>query len=142
MFKHTHNKRLLKSNISVIITAPNTVISPNFLVWKFSGKAQFPHSFGRFARNYAETVSFHKISTRGNYMKLRYFSQGRDMLRQAFFLRLLFPISRDLKLDARRSNLYFMLKELLFFFNFYSFSFRRHSLKNRPSYNNLFQIIQ
>ena len=25
----------------------NTVISPNFLVWKFSGKAQFPHSFGR-----------------------------------------------------------------------------------------------
>ena len=75
-------------------------------------------------------------------MKLRYFSQGRDMLRQAFFLRLLFPISRDLKLDARRSNLYFMLKELLFFFNFYSFPFRRHSLKNRPSYNNLFQIIQ
>ena len=38
----------------------NTVISPNFLVWKFCGKAQFPHSFGR---NYAETVPFHKIST-------------------------------------------------------------------------------
>ena len=28
-------------------TAKNTVISPNFLVWKFCGKAQFPHSFGR-----------------------------------------------------------------------------------------------
>ena len=30
-------------------TVKNTVISPNFLVWKFCGKAQFPHSFGRFA---------------------------------------------------------------------------------------------
>ena len=26
-------------------TAKNTVISPDFLVWKFCGKAQFPHSF-------------------------------------------------------------------------------------------------
>ena len=25
-------------------TAKNTAISPNFLVWKFCGKAQFPHS--------------------------------------------------------------------------------------------------
>ena len=25
----------------------NIVISPNFLVWKFCGKAQFPHSFGQ-----------------------------------------------------------------------------------------------
>ena len=48
------------------IIAENTVISPNFLVWKFCGKAQFPHSFGRFARNYAETVTFYKISTPGN----------------------------------------------------------------------------
>ena len=32
------------------ITAKNTVISPNFLVWKLCGKTQFPHSFGRFAR--------------------------------------------------------------------------------------------
>ena len=44
------------------VTAKNPVISPNFLVWKFCGKAQFPHSFGRFAPNYAETESFHKIS--------------------------------------------------------------------------------
>ena len=43
-----------------IITVKNTLISPNFLVWKFCGKAQFLHSFGRFARNYAETVPFHK----------------------------------------------------------------------------------
>ena len=27
------------------LTTKNTVISPNFLVWKFCGKAQFPHSF-------------------------------------------------------------------------------------------------
>ena len=30
-------------------TAKNTVISPNFLVWKFCGEAQFPHSFGQIA---------------------------------------------------------------------------------------------
>ena len=48
------------------ITVKNTVISTNFLVSKFCGKAQFTHSFGRFARNYAETVPFHKISTPGN----------------------------------------------------------------------------
>ena len=43
-----------------------TVISANFLVWKFCGKVQFLHSFGRIAQNYAETVPFHKISTPGN----------------------------------------------------------------------------
>ena len=42
------------------------LISTNFLVWKFCGKAQFPHSFGWFSRNYAETVPFHKISIPGN----------------------------------------------------------------------------
>ena len=42
-------------------TAENTVVSPNFLVWKFCGKAQFLHNFGRFTQNYAETVPFHKI---------------------------------------------------------------------------------
>ena len=47
-------------------TAKNSVISLNFLVWKFCEKAQFPHSFGRFARNDAEIASFHKISTTGN----------------------------------------------------------------------------
>ena len=45
------------------------------MVWKFFGKAQFPHSFGRIARNYAETVPFHKISTSWNYVKLRYLTQ-------------------------------------------------------------------
>ena len=43
-----------------------TVISPNFLEWKFCGKEQFLHIFGRIARNYAETVPFRKISTLGN----------------------------------------------------------------------------
>ena len=42
--------------------AENTVISFNFLVPKFCGKIQFPHSF----RWIAETVPFHKISTPGN----------------------------------------------------------------------------
>ena len=48
---------------------------PNFLVWKFCGKAQFPHSFGRIAQRYAKSVPFHKISTQENYVKLLYFSQ-------------------------------------------------------------------
>ena len=43
-----------------------SVISPNFLVWTFCGKVHFRHSFGRIARNHAETVHFHKISTPGN----------------------------------------------------------------------------
>ena len=50
----------------VLITAANTVISPNFVAWKFCGKAQFPHIFGRFPRNYAETAPFHKISNPRN----------------------------------------------------------------------------
>ena len=53
----------------------NTVISHNFLVWKFCGKAQFPQSFARIARNYAETVPFHKIYAPRNWVKLRYFTQ-------------------------------------------------------------------
>ena len=57
------------------VTAKNTVISPDFLVCKFWGKAQFLHGFGRFAGNYAETVPFRKICTPGNQVKLRYFSQ-------------------------------------------------------------------
>ena len=47
-------------------TAKNAVTSPNFLVWIFCGKAQFLHSFGRFAQNYAEAVPFHKVSAPGN----------------------------------------------------------------------------
>ena len=45
------------------------------MVWKFCGKAQFTYRFGRFARNNAETVLFRNISTPGNQVKLRYFSQ-------------------------------------------------------------------
>ena len=42
---------LKKSNGSIrnYNTGKNSVISPDFLVWTFYGKAQFPHSFGRFA---------------------------------------------------------------------------------------------
>ena len=38
----------------------------SFLVWKFCGHAQFPHSFGRIARNSAGTVPFQKFSTTEN----------------------------------------------------------------------------
>ena len=60
---------------SKMITAKNTVVSPNFLVWKFCRKAQFLHSIGRIARNYAEIVPFCKISTPGNQVILQYFLQ-------------------------------------------------------------------
>ena len=53
----------------------NTIISPNILVWKFKGNEQFLHNFARFARNCAETAPSHKISTPGNLVRLRYFSQ-------------------------------------------------------------------
>ena len=33
----------------ILYTAKTPVISPNFLVWKFFGEVQLPHSFGRFA---------------------------------------------------------------------------------------------
>ena len=56
-------------------TAKNTVISRNFLVWKFCRKVEFPQSFGRIARSYTETVPFCKMATPGNQVKLRYFSQ-------------------------------------------------------------------
>ena len=36
--------------------AKNSVIPPNFLVWKFCGKAQFLHSFRRIAQNCGETA--------------------------------------------------------------------------------------
>ena len=57
---------ILFIRVNDLCTAKNTVIPPDFLVWKFCGKEQFPHSFGRFARNYAETVPLHKISIPGN----------------------------------------------------------------------------
>ena len=47
---------------NAIDTAKNTVISSNFLVWKFWGKAQIPHS----VPVSVYTVPFHKISTSGN----------------------------------------------------------------------------
>ena len=51
------------------LSAKSTVVSPDFLVWNFYGKAQFSQSFGQIARNSAETVPFDKISTPGNQVK-------------------------------------------------------------------------
>ena len=54
-YQYTKCRNLVLFQISIVdSTAKNTVISPNFLVWKFCGKEQFPHSFGQFARNYTE----------------------------------------------------------------------------------------
>ena len=67
-------RKLLAVSLAVY-TAKNTAISPDFLVCKFCGKAQFPQSLGRIAQNFAETVPFRKIYRPGNQVKLRYFSQ-------------------------------------------------------------------
>ena len=53
-----------------------------------------------------------------------------------------FYIIDDMLCFRHQSNLYVMLKQLLFFYNFYDFFCRRHSLMNRPCYNNLFQFMQ
>ena len=60
----------------LFFTAQNTVISLNFLVWKFCGNTKFPHTFRLIVQNYAETLPFHKISAPGNYVKLWYFAQS------------------------------------------------------------------
>ena len=52
-----------------------TQFHPISLVWEFSWKAQFPHSFGRIARNSTDTVCFPKISAPRNNVKLRCFKQ-------------------------------------------------------------------
>ena len=61
--KKKKKKSHKKAHVYNYFTAKNTVISPNSLVWKSCGKAQCPHSI---ARNYAETVPFHKIFVPGN----------------------------------------------------------------------------
>ena len=43
------------TNVLNFITSENTVISTNFLVWKFCGKAQFRHSFGKMVKH-AQTI--------------------------------------------------------------------------------------
>ena len=53
-------------------TTKNTIISPNFLVWKFCGKAQFAPSFVQFVQNYAETAPFHKTATKFHCIRWNY----------------------------------------------------------------------
>ena len=52
--------------VGIVRNCENTVISPNFLVCKFCRKAQVSHSFMWIARNYEQTVPFHKIYIPGN----------------------------------------------------------------------------
>ena len=64
--KYSHSNRHRKQSPEVFhfYTAKNTVILPNFLVWKFCRKAQFPHNIWRFAWNYAETAFPQNFYTR------------------------------------------------------------------------------
>ena len=60
-----------------ISAAPNTEISPNFLVWKFCGNTQFAKSFEQLAQYFAETLRFRKILTSGNQVKIQYLCSDR-----------------------------------------------------------------
>ena len=46
--KVSESQRSVKTSLA--FTAENIVISPDFMVWKFRGKAQFPQSFERFEK--------------------------------------------------------------------------------------------
>ena len=52
---------IIAQTIVSTITRKNTVVSPNLLVLKYCGKAQFLHKFGRFACLCAKTVPFYKV---------------------------------------------------------------------------------
>ena len=54
---------------------------PYFHLISWCGNFVERHRRRRIARNYAETVSFHKISTPWNYVKLRYFTQWKSFWR-------------------------------------------------------------
>ena len=45
----------------------NTVISPNFLVWKFCGNAQFPHSVGRIYAKLCFSTKYTHQENKWNY---------------------------------------------------------------------------
>ena len=59
IISNSHNN---KKTILLRRNSKYSLISPNFLVWTFGGNSQFLH----IARNYAETMPFHKISTTGS----------------------------------------------------------------------------
>ena len=81
---------------AIRLTAKNTVISPgNFKLWKFCGKAQIPHSFGRIAKNYAESVPFRKIYTQGIQVKLQYFSQRSYFYHDDIFISKMYRYSKN-----------------------------------------------
>ena len=50
-------------------------------MYKLCGKAQFPHSFEQFTRNYTEITYFQKTSIPENEVKLRHFTQSQSWAR-------------------------------------------------------------
>ena len=74
LFKFRKLVLVSRTNLTFNITVKNAVISPDFMVRKFCGKVQFPHSFRQITQNYARTVPFHKFpdqEIRWNYGILR-----------------------------------------------------------------------
>ena len=68
IFAHIHHWfRFFLSLCLLRVTAENTTISYNFLVWKFCEKGTVSaYCWVIFGRNYAKTVPFHKLYIPGN----------------------------------------------------------------------------
>ena len=79
-----HESLLLPNNCKMF-TTKNTVISPDFLVFKFCGKAQFPYRFGRIVRNYTDLLRIIKTKPVENtYDGVLLFSVFLNILIQCF----------------------------------------------------------
>ena len=56
----------IRHGVGIVTNFKTTVISPDFLVCKFCGKAQVLHSYRRMVRSYEKTLPLYKFSIPGN----------------------------------------------------------------------------
>ena len=92
-------------------TEQNTVISTNFLLWKFCGNTQ---SFKWFTRNSAETVCFHKFSTPGNQVKFGHFKSAINA--SSYSLEFVNPLMANVSHDIETSQLICSANQLTGFY--------------------------
>ena len=71
-------------NLSLATTNLSLCKISKFHLISWCRNAQFSQSFGRIAQNSTETLRFHKNSTPGNQVKLRYFMQPITLIKLFF----------------------------------------------------------
>ena len=86
--KVSESQRSVKTSLA--FTAENIVISPDFMVWKFRGKAQFPQSFERFEKKANKINNVNDILSK--HVILIYFY---DCYHRFFFFDFIFDINRS-----------------------------------------------